>query len=78
MRPGSKDFTHFKDKDGNNEEWAKEVRARVADLNELLDQAASRDVIVTGQIAMPCGFMVGGADHLKPFPTLSLTLSQRI
>lgn len=73
------DFSHFKEKDGDNEQWAAEVRARVADLNELLDQAVGRDVIVTGTVAMSAGcFYFGGANHMKPMPTLSLTLSQRI
>ncbi len=73
------DFSHFLAADLDNHEWAKEVRARVADLNELLDEAVGRDVIVTGSVAMACGAMfVGGENHLKPIPTLSLTLSQRI
>lgn len=30
----------------SNEEYAKEVRARVADLNELLSEAADRDITI--------------------------------
>ena len=74
-----RDFSYLKPDAMQNEEWAKEVRARVADLNELLDEAVGRDVIVTGVVAMACGAMyVGGENHLKPIPTLTLTLSQRI
>lgn len=76
------DFSHFKpatkERELSNHEWAKEVRARVADLNELLDEAVSRDVIVTGTIAMTGCCYVGGDNHLKPMPTVMMTLSERI
>ena len=51
MRPGSKEFSHFPDPDLNNTEYAKELRARIADLNELLAEAPSRDVVVHMTIA---------------------------
>lgn len=60
------------------EEWAKEVRARLHDLNELLEEATGRDVIVSGVIAMGAPFVVGGALVGTPFPTIDLTLSARI
>jgi len=74
----SEAFTHFKDTHLTNHEWAKEVRARLSDLNELLQEAASRDIIVTGNVAMFAGLYCGGENHLKPLPTVDLTLSERI
>lgn len=56
-----------------NTEWAAEVRTRLADLNELLEEAAKRDVIITGSIAMPA---YAGGESLQK--TIQLTLSERI
>lgn len=74
----SHSFTHLNEREMDNHEWAKEVRARAADLNELLDEAVKRDIIVTGVVAMTGACYVGGSNHLKPMPTLMLTLSERI
>lgn len=61
-----------------NSEWAQEVRARLDDLNELLEEAGKRDIIVTGTVAMFGGLYCGGDNHMKPLPTVDLTISERI
>lgn len=68
----SKSYTHFKRLNPDavtNAEYAKDLRARIDDLNELLEQAPQRDVLV----------------HMKQWtvvssnaPSLELTLSERL
>ena len=72
------DFTHLKEREFDNHEWAKDVRARVDDLNELLEEAASRDVIVAGSIAMNTAYYSDGSNNFKRIGTIVINLSQRI
>jgi hypothetical protein len=51
MRPDSKDYSHFKERDTDNTEYVKDLKARIADLNELLAEAPGRNVIVHMTVA---------------------------
>jgi hypothetical protein len=70
-------FTHLKEEHLTNYEWAKEVRARLADLNELLQGASTRDIIVAGTVAMVARFYISHDDSPMP-QTITITMSERL
>jgi hypothetical protein len=46
-----RDFSHFKKPELENSDYAKELRARIADINELLAEAPGRNVVVHMTVA---------------------------
>lgn len=70
------DFTHFKEEYLTNAEWAKEIRARLDDLNDLLSEAAGRDILVYGRVNMVAH--TGFAEGKPQYGTVTLSLAERI
>ena len=67
------DFSHFKEQT-SNAEWAKEMRARVADLNEQLREAEGRNIIV----ALDARQSYGIPNSNVGIPEINITIAERI
>lgn len=75
----SNDYTYLKPKSPlSNHEWAKDVRAILADLNQLLLEASGRDVKVTGDVVQIGMVVVSFGGDTARTETVKLELSERI